>query len=130
MLNTQTNGTSKVRLFDKTPLYEQVGDVVRKQILAGMWKIDTAIPPEPDLARDFGVSAGTMRKALDMLEAEGLLVRIQGKGTFIVDKAAADQQRMQGCRLKALELIEGNVSKTIIKERVARALFEAGADFS
>ena len=130
MLNTQTNGTSKVQLFDKTPLYEQVGDVVRKQILAGMWKINTALPPEGDIARDFGVSAGTMRKALDMLEAEGLLVRIQGKGTFIVDKEAADQQRMQGCRLKALELIEGNVSKTIIKERVARALFEAGADFS
>ena len=127
MLNTQTNGTAK---FHVTPLYVQVSDLVRQQILAGMWKINTALPPEGDIARDFGVSAGTMRKALDMLEAEGLVTRMQGRGTFIVDKAAADQQRMQGCRLKALELIEGNVSKTIIKERVAKALFEAGADFS
>jgi len=126
MLNTQTNGTAK---FHVTPLYVQVSDLVRQQILAGMWKINTALPPEGDIARDFGVSAGTMRKALDMLEAEGLVTRMQGRGTFIVDKAAADQQRMQGCRLKALELIEGNVSKTIIKERVAKALFEAGADF-
>ena len=127
MLNTQTNGTAK---FHVTPLYVQVSDLVRQQILSGMWKINTALPPEGDIARDFGVSPGTMRKALDMLEAEGLVTRMQGRGTFIVDKAAADQQRMQGCRLKALELIEGNVSKTIIKERVAKALFEAGADFS
>jgi GntR family transcriptional regulator len=49
---------------------------------------NTAIPNEQDLARDGGVSAGTMRKALDLLESEGLVVRRQGRGTFVNDPAS------------------------------------------
>jgi GntR family transcriptional regulator len=52
-------------------------------IATGRWKAGEAIPPEADLAAHFGVSIGTIRKAVDSLVAQGALVRRQGKGTFV-----------------------------------------------
>jgi DNA-binding FadR family transcriptional regulator len=54
---------------------------------AGEWKPGEAIPSELDLAARFKVSQGTVRKAIDELAAENLLVRRQGKGTFVATHA-------------------------------------------
>jgi GntR family transcriptional regulator len=72
------------RLFTQ-PLYFQVRDALAGRIARGEWKAGTAIPSENDLARELGVSKGTMRKALDLLEDEALLSRRQGRGTFVLD---------------------------------------------
>src|SRR5262249_51561069 len=53
------------------------------RIVAGEWKPGDALPPEPSLARSFKVSQGTVRKALAALEQRNLVVRQQGKGTFV-----------------------------------------------
>lgn len=50
---------------------------------AGEWGPGDAIPSESELALRFGVSQGTVRKAIDEMAAENLLVRRQGKGTFV-----------------------------------------------
>jgi GntR family transcriptional regulator len=71
------------RLFTQ-PLYLQLRDALATRMVRGEWKVGTAIPSEGDLARECGVSKGTMRKALDLLEGEGLLIRRQGRGTFVV----------------------------------------------
>jgi len=68
--------------FSTRPLYLQVRDALGERIAGGEWKPSTAIPNEGDLARQFGVSPGTMRKALDLLEAERLLTRRQGRGNL------------------------------------------------
>jgi len=47
-----------------------------------------AIPNEVDLAREFGISSGTMRKALDILEAEQAVTRQQGRGTYVTDQSS------------------------------------------
>jgi len=65
------------------PLYRQVKDVLVKRIADGVWAAGGALPSEPDIAADLGVSHGTVRKALDELAAENLVVRRQGKGTFV-----------------------------------------------
>ncbi len=65
------------------PLYRQVKDVLVKRIADGVWAAGGALPSEPDLAADLGVSHGTVRKALDELAAENLVVRRQGKGTYV-----------------------------------------------
>src|SRR6188474_3249970 len=65
------------------PLYEQVRQRLLEGISAGEWAPGTAIPTEGALAAAFGVAIGTIRKAVDGLVAEGLLVRRQGKGTFV-----------------------------------------------
>src|SRR5262245_62638072 len=73
------------------PLYRQARDRLVARIAAGEWKPGTLLPNEIDLAREFSVSLGTMRKALEMLEAEYLVTRKQGRGTFVNDLASQDQ---------------------------------------
>lgn len=67
------------------PLYRQVYDIVVRQVAEGKWRPGEALPSEQSLAREMGVSQGTMRKVLDSLTAEKLLERRQGKGTFIAE---------------------------------------------
>lgn len=65
------------------PLYVQIGALIERALEAGEWAPGAAIPSEIDLAARFGVSQGTVRKAIQALAAENLLVRRQGKGTFV-----------------------------------------------
>jgi len=67
------------------PLYRQVYDIVVRRVVQGVWKAGEALPSEQALARELGVSQGTMRKVLDSLTSEKLLERRQGKGTFIAE---------------------------------------------
>jgi GntR family transcriptional regulator len=65
------------------PLYEDVRGRLIEGISAGEWRPGAAIPTEAELASAFGVSIGTIRKAVDSLVAERALVRRQGRGTFV-----------------------------------------------
>jgi len=65
------------------PLYRQLHDALRSAIENGVLRPESALPPERDLASEFGVSRITVRKALDALVADSLLVRRQGAGTFV-----------------------------------------------
>jgi GntR family transcriptional regulator len=75
--------------FSKRPLYLQVRDRLAQRIAQGEWKPGSMLPSEDELARQLGVSMGTMRKALDYLEDERLVLRRQGRGTSVVDQASA-----------------------------------------
>jgi GntR family transcriptional regulator len=66
-----------------SPLYRQIKELVLRSLDAGEWKPGEPIPSEVELSARFGVSQGTVRKAIDELAAEHLLVRRQGKGTFV-----------------------------------------------
>jgi GntR family transcriptional regulator len=72
------------------PLYRQVYDILVRKIAEGAWKPGEMLPSEQMLAREMGVSHGTVRKVLDALTAENLLLRRQGKGTFVAEH---DQDR-------------------------------------
>lgn len=65
------------------PLYRQARDVLVGRINDGTWQAGQAIPSEMEIAADLGVSPGTARKALDEMESENLVVRHQGRGTFV-----------------------------------------------
>ena len=65
------------------PLYVQIKALVEQSLDAGEWRPGEAIPSEAVLAQRFGVSQGTVRKAIDAVAAENLVVRRQGKGTFV-----------------------------------------------
>ncbi len=66
-----------------SPLYQQIKSLILQSLLAGEWKPGEGIPSEIDLSARFGVSQGTVRKAIDELAAENLVMRKQGKGTFV-----------------------------------------------
>jgi GntR family transcriptional regulator len=67
------------------PLYRQVYDIIVRKVAQGVWRPGTSLPSEQSLAKEMGVSQGTMRKVLDALTAENLLERRQGKGTYIAE---------------------------------------------
>jgi GntR family transcriptional regulator len=73
------------------PLYRQVKDEFVKRMVDGLWPAGFLLPSEGQLAAEIGVSQGTVRKALDELAAENLLVRQQGRGTFV---AQHDEKRI------------------------------------
>lgn len=65
------------------PLYSQVRDLIAGQISSGQWGPGAALPNETALSQSFGVSIGTIRRAVEGLEDMGIVVRRQGRGTFV-----------------------------------------------
>jgi GntR family transcriptional regulator, N-acetylglucosamine utilization regulator len=79
------------------PRYAQVEQQIRARILAGDWQPGEAIPPETELAQQFGVARMTARQALDGLRREGLLTRTRGRGTFVTSpRVERELSRMHG----------------------------------
>jgi len=66
-----------------SPLYRQIKELIMRSLESAEWGPGDAIPSESELAARFSVSQGTVRKAIDEMAAENLLVRRQGKGTFV-----------------------------------------------
>lgn len=73
------------------PLYKQVRDILTRRVAEGDWQPGAMLPSEQELARSLAVSQGTVRKALDAMAAENLIVRRQGRGTFV---ARQDDERV------------------------------------
>ncbi len=66
-----------------SPLYRQIKNLILQGLASGEWRPGEAIPSEAELAIRFNVSQGTVRKAIDEMAAENLVVRKQGKGTYV-----------------------------------------------
>lgn len=66
-----------------SPLYRQIKNLIMQGLASGEWRPGEAIPSEAELAVRFNVSQGTVRKAIDEMAAENLVVRKQGKGTYV-----------------------------------------------
>jgi GntR family transcriptional regulator len=100
----------------------QVRDALASRIAMGEWKPNAAIPNEGDLAREFGVSSGTMRKALDLMEGERLLTRRQGRGTFVNDQSSDELAvRYSNIRTTDGERITGEVNLVSVTQGSANS---------
>ncbi len=64
-------------------LYLHITALLRRRIQSGEWRAGQKIPTLEEIAREFGVARVTVRQAMGVLEAEGLIWRKQGKGTFV-----------------------------------------------
>jgi GntR family transcriptional regulator len=85
---TSASGTSPTF----SPLYQQIKALILQSLQSGEWKPGELIPSEVELAHRFKVSQGTVRKAIDELASENLVVRRQGKGTFVATHHEARAQ--------------------------------------
>ena len=74
------------------PLYQQIKILITQSLISGEWRPGEAIPSETELASRYNVSQGTVRKAISELADENLLIRHQGKGTFV---ASHTEERRQ-----------------------------------
>ncbi|MEY2780357.1 MAG: hypothetical protein RL307_61 [Pseudomonadota bacterium] len=109
------------------PLYLQIKSLILNAFQSGEWKPGEPIPSEMELANRYRVSQGTVRKAIDELAAENLVIRRQGKGTFVATHSA------QHVRYRFLRLAPdvpaedgsmGAASRTIIEFKRMRTTAE------
>lgn len=77
--------------LDPTPLKVQLADLLRARIESGGLAAGSAVPSESFLMQDHGVSRGTVRAAMGILRAEGLVITIQGRGTFVRREAGGPE---------------------------------------
>ena len=106
-----------------SPLYQQIKGLILQSLQAGEWRPGELIPSEMELAARFKVSQGTVRKAIDELAAENLVMRRQGKGTFVATHSA---QQVQYRFLKLHPDVgdlegEGRAHRTILECKRLRA---------
>jgi GntR family transcriptional regulator len=83
------------------PLYQQVEALLVARLEAGEWLPGTLIPSEAELAQRFNVSQGTVRKAVDAMAADNLVVRRQGKGTFVATHTEEKTSLFRFLRIRA-----------------------------
>ena len=93
------------------PIYEQIVDQVKAQIVAGDLKENDILPSVRGLAKDLKISALTVKKAYDNLEQDGFTVTVHGKGTYV---AAANPERMKEEQMRS---VEAELDRTVQKAR-------------
>ena len=116
------------------PLYDQIKVLLTQSLIGGEWRPGEMIPSEIELASRFKVSQGTVRKAIDSLAGENILIRRQGKGTYVATHNE-DNVKLRFLRLTAAngqkEVLQNeflSCTKSKIEGRTAQALdLKAGA---
>lgn len=103
-----------------SPLYQQIKSLITQSLQSGEWKPGELIPSEIDLAARFKVSQGTVRKAIDELSAENVVVRRQGKGTFVATHHEARSQ-FRFLRLKPDQGVQRYPTSKFIEVKRIRA---------
>jgi DNA-binding transcriptional regulator YhcF (GntR family) len=119
--------TSK-KQFDTIPLYIQVRNTLAARIAGGEWAPGTMLPCEYTLSQEYGVSAGTTRKALNQLEDERILTRRQGRGTYVNDLIAEERERKAHCYCRAEQIvIQAGLAKlsvdSFVPEQIAECIW-------
>lgn len=98
----------QISVSSKIPIYEQIASQVRRQIAAGELARDTLLPSVRTIARDYHISALTVKKAYDLLEQEGYVTTVQGKGTYVNEvsgqiRAEEEQKQLETLFEQAIE---------------------------
>ncbi len=103
------------------PLYAQLEDLLRTSIMNGEWQVNHAIPSENELSKTYGLSRMTVRSVITMLVKEGLLYRVQGKGTFVSEpKISTRSPAYMGVR-EQLEEMGYEIHTRLVKYEVGPA---------
>jgi GntR family transcriptional regulator len=107
------------------PLYLQIKALLERSLESGEWRPGAAIPSETQLAHRFGVSQGTVRKAIGALAADNLVVRRQGKGTFVATHTEERTSIFRFLRIRRNDGRDEVPASRLIDVRRARASGEA-----
>src|SRR5512144_2752400 len=107
------------------PLYLQIKSLLEKSLEAREWRPGEAIPSEIELAGRFGVSQGTVRKAIDALADANLVVRRQGKGTFVATHTEEHASMFRFLRIRRNDGEHEYPASKLVDIRRAKATAEA-----
>jgi GntR family transcriptional regulator len=108
------------------PLYLQVKGLLVASLESGEWRPGEAIPSEGELAVRFGVSQGTVRKAIEALAADSMVVRRQGKGTFVATHTEEKASMFRFLRIRRSDGRDEYPSSRILDVRRGKASADIG----
>jgi GntR family transcriptional regulator len=112
----------RLERHDPRPLHVQISDRLRELILTGTWPPHHRLPPEHELADTLAVARGTLKRGLRTLVAEGMLVQVQGRGTFVTSGALGRTVEHDRLSLAEALRVQGLVSTTAVhRHEVVRA---------
>lgn len=105
----------------KQPLYEQLVEQLRRQIVLGGMKAGAAMPSVRQLATELGINPNTIQKAYRCMEEEGMILSIPGKGSFVSDDLAdmLTKQR-EDQRSKAKQMLQSCREMGLTKEEITQ----------
>jgi GntR family transcriptional regulator len=106
------------------PLYLQIRGMLEQSLESGEWQPAAPIPSEQELARRFGVSPGTVRKAIESLAADNLVVRRQGKGTFVATHTEEKASIFRFLRIRRNDEVDEYPGSRLLDARRAKATAE------
>lgn len=104
----------RLRRSSSVPLYFQLAEILKERIEAGRWPAGERFPSERELAEEFAISRTVIRPALELLQSDGQLTRIKGRGTFVTPPKAA-------WRIRGLTRLLSGPSEPDVEVRVLSA---------
>ena len=109
----------------KQPLYKQLVEQLRRQIILGGMKAGAAMPSVRQLATELGINPNTIQKAYRRMEEEGMILSIPGKGSFVSDDLAdmLTKQR-EDQRSKAKQMLQSCREMGLTKEEITQMVEE------
>lgn len=112
--------------LSQTPIYEQLKNQLRQEILAGNLAKNEMLPSIRGMAKELGIGVITVKRAYDDLCNEGFLVSLQGRGVFVADINTNTEHvlRLERLREQLMELKEYCESSAISKEEVVNIINE------
>lgn len=88
----------------KQPIYEQLIEQLRKQLFLGVAQAGQPLPSVRQLATELGINPNTIQKAYRRMEAEGMIVSVPGKGSFISDDLADMRKKQRGEQMERIRM--------------------------
>ena len=112
--------------LSQTPIYEQMENQIKRDILSGELKANEMLPSIRSMAKELGVGIITVKRAYDDLCNEGLLVSLQGRGVFVaeIDSAQEKEVRMEQLSEKIMEIKEFCEASAITQSEVIELINE------
>ena len=113
---------------DARPIYTQITDGFREQILSGIMQAGERLPSVRELASQLTINPNTIQRAYRELEADGFIVTVPGKGCFVCDKPqhlAADRQKL----LEEFDRVtEALIASGVAREDLVQMILQGGND--
>lgn len=106
---------STLSIDSDIPLYSQLVSIVKRNISAGTLSTGDLLPSEAELCKNFDISRSTVRQAIGELESEGLVVRKQGRGTFVAEPKVRRKTEMVHSFTSEMSALGLNPSSTLVE---------------
>ena len=110
----------------KQPLYEQLVEQLRRQLILGVMKAGAAMPSVRQLATELGINPNTIQKAYCRMEDEGMIVSVPGRGSFVSDDLAGMLEKQRADQMdQMLHMLRTCREMGLSKETVAKLVEQA-----